>query len=140
MEKIFKAMVAAQRAKYRFETTKGYVNMEDLWSLSRSILKDVYNELNSEYTELTKGRSVLDDDDDDVINVKQKAKETELDNKMTIVKYIFDTKKSEEKERKNEAAKKIEKAKLMDLLAKKQDAALENLSEEEILKRINELS
>ena len=52
----------------------------------------------------------------------------------------FDTKKFEEKERKNEAAKKIEKAKLMDLLAKKQDAALENLSEEEILKRINELS
>lgn len=60
--------------------------------------------------------------------------------KFDIVLRVLETKKSEAKDKKNEKAIKAEKDKILYIIAKKQAEALESLSEEELKKKLLELS
>lgn len=62
-----------------------------------------------------------------------------MDTKIEIVKYIFQVKQEEENLRLQAKEIKEKKQKLMEILSKKQDASLENMSEEEIKKMLSEL-
>lgn len=64
-------------------------------------------------------------------------KNDELELKFNIVKEIISTKMREKADK--EVAKAAEKARLIELLAKKRSEKLESLSEEELMKRLAEL-
>ena len=119
----------ATRLKLRFETSRGVLTTEDLWDLPLQELNTIAKSLNKTL------KSIEEEDFLEEINNEDKITKMQFD----IVKHILDTKKDESNAMKDAAAKKIEKEKLLAILAKKQDSCLENLSEAELKKKINKL-
>jgi len=115
----------AIRNKIRF-TYKGQLSVEDLWDLSQAELNDVYAPLKAQLDQAEQG-SLLGD--------KPKSLDT-IKNKIEILKYIATIKKEEADKREVAAEKRRQKAKLLELLERKQNAKLEASSEEEILSLI----
>ena len=62
-----------------------------------------------------------------------------LETKLEVVKHVIAIRLAEDQAAKAAAAKKLEKEKLLAVLGRKQDAVLENLTEAELLARINNL-
>lgn len=125
MEKIFEA---ATRNKYRY-LYKGLISTEDLWDLTPEQLDSVYKALNKEAK--TQGEDSLMDNG---------SVSEETQNKIEIVKYIFAVKREEERARKTEAENREKKKHIMDILAEKQDASLRNMSEEDLVKMLDNLA
>ena len=118
----------ATREKYRFPY-KGQISVEDLWDLSPVQLDTVYKTLSA-----SKKNSTADS----LIAARTPEDDT-LENKLEIVRYIFETKKREADERKEAAAKAERKRHLTEILARKEDAALEGMSADDLRKMIEEL-
>ena len=119
---------AASKNKYRYPY-KGMITTEDLWDLTQAQLDMVYKALNKGVSEAQVSslmRKVTDVD-------------AELLNKIEIVKYIFNAKEAEAEARKNDAAKHAKKQRILDILAQKQEDALQNMSEDELKKMLDEL-
>ena len=114
--------------KFRFPF-RGMITVEDLWDLNLEQLDSVYKALN---------KDVQKSQEDSLLNTTAIGN-AELNAKIEIVKYIFQVKKDEEVERKVAADNAIKKRRLMEALAKKQDNALENMTEEELLAALAEL-
>lgn len=120
----------ATRMKMRFGTVKGLLSVEDLWDLSLSDLNKIAKDLN---------KQIKSADEEDFLKVTSKEDErTKL--AFEIVLYILNTLKDEKEARDNMAKKKKEKEKLLSILERKQEESLENLSEEELRKKIEELA
>jgi preprotein translocase subunit SecA len=117
----------ATRAGLRFEY-RGSISVEDLWELHLQALNEIYKGLKSQ----AKNR------EDGLIEVRSVA-DGVLDLKMEIVKHIFDIKVAEREESKAKADRKERKAKLLEVLAKKQDQALDSLPVDQLEKMINDL-
>lgn len=115
----------AVRNQYRFNF-KGSISVEDLYQLSVQELDLVFKALSKE---------LKANDEESLLNTKTSA-DTVLENKIAIVKHIVAVKLAEEEERKNAQANKAEQQRLLELIAKKQNEALENLSEEELQQRL----
>jgi hypothetical protein len=116
----------ASRMKLRYQTNRGVISVEDLWDLSLESLDAIAISLNKKLKE-SQTESFI----------KTKTKDTtELELKFNIVKHIIDVKLSEAEARKNAAEKRAKKQKLMDLIAKKQDAELEGKSVDELMKEL----
>lgn len=111
----------AVRNKYRFPY-KGMISVEDLWDLSLTSLDSVYKTLNSEKKQ---------SEEDSLMSTKDE-KTTELQNKIDIVKYIYSEKVAEREKKKMETENRAKKQRIMEILANKQNAALENMSEDEL--------
>lgn len=62
-----------------------------------------------------------------------------MENKIAIIKYVVNVKQDEAAEKLLEREKKQQKQKIMNLIAKKQDETLENMSQKELLKKLSEL-
>ena len=119
---------AASKNKYRYPY-KGMITTEDLWDLTQAQLDMVYKALNKGVSEAQVSslmRKVTDVD-------------AELLNKIEIVKYIFNTKEEEAEARKNDAAKHAKKQRILDILAQKQEDALQSMSEDDLKKMLDEL-
>lgn len=119
----------ASRLKLRWETNKGCLSDEDLWDLPLEDLNDLAKFLN---------RNIKESKETDFL------KETSTEDTVTklqfdIVLHVLNTKKSEADERKHAAVRKEKKEKLLAILAKKQDSALEDMSEDDIKKMLEEL-
>lgn len=124
-----KLFETATRNKMRFPF-RGMISVEDLWDLSLTNLDSVFKTLNAE-AKKSKEESLLE--------TKSKENE-ELSNKIEIVKYIVNIK-LEEKKTKENARKNAEmKKRLLEIKAKRQDAALENMSDEDLDKMLAELN
>ena len=119
---------AASKNKYRYPY-KGMITTEDLWDLTPAQLDIVYKALNKGVSEAQ------------VSSLMHKVTEVdaELLNKIEIVKYIFNAKEAEAEARKNDAAKHAKKQRILDILAQKQEDALQNMSEDELKKMLDEL-
>lgn len=118
----------AVRNKFRFPF-KGMISVEDLWDLSVQNLDVVFKTLNAQVKQASE-ESLL----------YEKDKETEIiEQKITIVKHIVSVKLAEEARRQNAAKRREEKEKLMALIAKKEDAALETRSIDELKKILADL-
>lgn len=118
----------AARLKLRF-SYKGQISVEDLWDLGVEELDAIYKSLNSRYKAAK---------EDSLLATKSSADEaTELG--IAIVKHVVEVKLAEALEKKNLKAKLAEKQKLMGILAVKEDAALQNLSAEELRAKIDAL-
>lgn len=118
----------AVKEKYRFNY-RGVITVEDLWDLSVKSLDVIFKDLNSQ-AKKTNEESLLSVRDN---------KDTELENKIEIVKYIVKEKLEEQTAKTIEKEKREQKQKIMEILATKQEQSLQNKSEEELLKMLEEL-
>lgn len=118
----------AVRNKVRFQF-KGLLTAEDLWDLSLTSLDSIYKALNKE-KKATEEESLLE---------TKSAADQELEVKIEIVKHVVSVKLEEKAAREQAAENKKQKQKIMEIMAKRQDSALENMSDEELAKKLAEL-
>jgi len=118
----------ATRMKLRFNF-KGQITVEDLWELRLVELDNIFKALNSQ-AKTQKEESLLD---------RKTKEDEELDLKMKIIRHVVETKQQERKERLDANAKAEKKKKLLGIIAEKQDAALRDMSVEDLTKLVDEL-
>lgn len=111
---------AAIRNKYRFPY-KGMITIEDLWDLNFAALDNIYKALSAEKKQ---------DSEDSLITPA--VANTEIENKIAIVKYVYEVKKAEADARKLASENRKKKERIMEIIANRQDAALQNMSDDEL--------
>lgn len=121
--------INATRENYQFPF-RGMINVIDLWDLSLTNLDSVFKTLNAE---------VKKSEEESLLNTKSKEDE-EISNKIEIVKYIVGVKLDEKKKREDAKKNAEMRQRLLEIKAKRQDAALENMSDEDLDKALAELS
>lgn len=122
----------ASQFKFRYPY-KGLITTEDLWDLKADQLDMVYKTLNKELNSI---------EEEGLIQTKSAAegvKANDLKNKMAIVKYIFISKQQAAELDRIAAENAMKRKRIMDILAQKQENALQNMSEEDLMKMLNEL-
>ena len=120
--------INATRNNYQFPF-KGMINVIDLWDLSLTNLDSVFKTLNAEVKKF---------EEESLLNTKSKEDE-EILNKIEIVKYIVSVKLDEKKKREDAKKNAEMRQRLLEIKAKRQDAALENMSDEDLDKALAEL-
>lgn len=120
--------INATRNNYQFPF-RGMINVIDLWDLSLTNLDSVFKTLNAEAKK---------SEEESLLNTKSKEDE-EISNKIEIVKYIVSVKLDEKKKREDAKKNAEMRQRLLEIKAKRQDAALENMSDEELDKALAEL-
>lgn len=108
---------------------KGLISTEDLYALSVSDLDTIYKTLKREAKRNGEESLLATKSNDDVA----------LDTKIEIVKHIVEKKLAQVEARKTAAANKAKKEKILSILEEKQDAALKNMSEEDLRKMLETL-
>lgn len=122
----------ATRNKLRFASTKGELSVEQLWDVPlRST--DGFN-LNA--IAKAANKVVKDLSEENFVETKRTAAHTKAERVLELVKFVIETKLTEEAAAEQRAKNKAEKAKLLEILAEKQDGKLSNLSEAELKRRI----
>lgn len=120
--------INATRNNYQFPF-RGMINVIDLWDLSLTNLDSVFKTLNAE---------VKKSEEESLLNTKSREDE-EISNKIEIVKYIVSVKLDEKKKREDAKKNAEMRQRLLEIKAKRQDAALENMSDEDLDKALAEL-
>ena len=121
--------INATRNNYQFPF-RGMISVIDLWDLSLTNLDSVFKTLNAEAKK---------SEEESLLNTKSKEDE-EISNKIEIVKYIVSVKLDEKKKREDAKKNAEMRQRLLEIKAKRQDAALENMSDEDLDKALAELS
>lgn len=119
----------ASRLKLRFQTSKGNITVEDLWDLPLQSLDKIAVKLDEELSKTPKKSFIQEVNPENTI----------IELKFNIVKDIIDTKLQEKAEQENAQARQAERQKLLEILYKKENESLENLSIEEIKQRLSQL-
>jgi len=119
----------ATRNRYRFNY-KGVMTVEDLWSLRVEDLDAIFKMLN---------RQKKTSDEDSLLATKS-AEDQDLANKIDIVRYIVSVKLAEAADRVSAAEKKAQRDKILEIVAKKKDKALEDMGIEDLMKKLEELN
>ena len=105
----------ATRLRLRFETSRGNLNVEDLWRLPLVELDKLAIALNKQLKESSEESFI-----------KAKSKDNKLlELRFDIVKHIIETLLSEDEEKKKAADKRAKREQLLDLIAKKKNQELE---------------
>lgn len=120
--------INATRNNYQFPF-RGMINVIDLWDLSLTNLDSVFKTLNAEAKK---------SEEESLLNTKSKEDE-EISNKIEIVKYIVGVKLDEKKKREDAKKNAEMRQRLLEIKAKRQDAALENMSDEDLDKALAKL-
>ena len=125
----------ATQEKFRYPSTKGLLTTEQLWELpltakSGFSLDDVAKAVNAELKAIAT---------ESFVATETNPVKATLETKLEVVKHVIAIRLAEDQAAKAAAAKKLEKEKLLAVLGRKQDAVLENLTEAELLARINNL-
>lgn len=118
----------ATRHKFRFPY-RGMVSTEDLWDINVEGLDTIYKQLNSQ---------VKQANEESLLN-KRTAEDEVLNTQIEIVKHIVEIKLTEEEARKQAKAKKAQKQKILEIIADKQDAALQGKSVAELTAMLDQL-
>lgn len=121
--------VMATRRKFRFPF-KGMVSVEDLWDLSVKNLDTIFKALKAEARQAN---------EESLLTTKSVA-DTELDAKIEIIKYIVMVKQEEAANREQLAANREQMRRIDEIIAAKQDQALQGKSIEELLALRNSLA
>jgi len=119
----------ATRIKMRFNTEFGLINTEDLWDLKLKDLNKIAKDLNKELK--TSG-------EEDFLEEKSQE-DRDLKDAFDIVLHILNTKKDENKKKKEAAVIKAKKEKIREIISKKKDESLEGKSIEELEKELLDL-
>ena len=121
--------VVAARKKFRFDSTKGQLQVEDLYDSSLLALDAIAITLDEKIQKAGRKSFVA----------KKSVSTGDDESKLEIVKFVIETKQAEEDARKTKAADESQKTFLKDLLQKKNMEKLESLSPEEIQKQLDQL-
>ncbi len=126
----------ATRIGLRFPSPKGSLSVEDLWQLplqskSGPDLDTIARTANSSLRAVS---------EESFVSTRTDPKKSTYELQLEIAKHIIAVKQTENAEAAAKVEKAQKKAKLLEVLARKQDAALEQLSPEELVKQIEELS
>ena len=125
-------ILKAARNKFRFNSSKGLLTFEQLWDVpltsknSSFSLDDIAKEI---YKDVKEGEEVS------FVNTRS-VKSTEASDRLELVKYVTSVRKAEIEAREDQMKKQEEKKKIMEILERKKDASLENLSEEQLMARL----
>jgi hypothetical protein len=126
----------ATRQKLRFASTRGDLTVEQLWDVPlRS--KDDFN-LNA--VAKAASQALKDATEESFVETTRTALHLKLEATLQVVKHVIEVGLNEEAAAKKRAENKIEREKLLGILAEKQDGKLSALSENELKKRIQALS
>ena len=124
----------ATRNKLRFASTRGELTAEQLWDVPlRSKNGDDFN-LNSIAKAASKAWKDLSEES--FVESAKTPEHTRREMALEVIKHVIEAKLSEESIAEKSAANKLEKEKLLKILAEKQDGKLSELSEKELQKRI----
>lgn len=120
----------ASRLCLRFQTSKGPLSVEQLWSLS---MKDLANSIKA-VNEVLKKES-----GDELSFLSETTEVVDVENSLrfAILKDVYVTKKSEMENARDEAKRKEERQKIMGIIARKQENALEEMSIEDLTKMLD---
>lgn len=122
--------VTASELKFRYPY-KGLITTEDLWDLNLEQLDTIYKTLNKE---------VKVAQEDSLLATECNEKDNSLvEMKIDIVKYIFNEKVEAARKREAEVINAENKRRILEALAKKQDEFLNNMSEEELIAKLEEI-
>jgi hypothetical protein len=120
---INQVFILATRNKYRFPY-KGLISVEDLWDLSPEALDAVYKEINA---------ALKTHSEESLIAREPETKATVmLKNMKAIVSYIFEFKETERLNREAEKTNAVQRQRILEALADKEDEALRNMSPDEL--------
>lgn len=117
--------IEATKKNYQFPF-RGMINVIDLWELPVTSLDLVFKSLNADYKK---------SEEESLLSAQTKESE-ELSEKIEIVKYIVNEKLAEKKAKEDAKKNREMKQRLLEIKAKRQDAALEGLSDAELDKMI----
>lgn len=118
----------ATKNKFRFPY-KGLISVEDLWDLNRNQLDSIYKALNKEVKQVQEESLMTTKSDEDA----------EVLTKIEIVKHIFKVKEQESEAHMVASENAEKKRRILEIIAQKQDASLQNMSEEELRKMLAEI-
>lgn len=117
--------IEATKKNYQFPF-RGMINVIDLWELPVTSLDLVFKSLNADYKK---------SEEESLLSAQTKESE-ELSEKIELVKYIVNEKLAEKKAKEDAKKNREMKQRLLEIKAKRQDAALEGLSDAELDKMI----
>jgi uncharacterized protein (UPF0305 family) len=123
----------ASRLKLRFETAKGALGVEDLWDLP---LRENGASLNS--LAKTLNRKIKDEGEEDFVSPSTRAN-TILELQFDLVKHVIEIRLAEVEAAARLQEKREKKQKLLEIISRKQDAALEQAPVEDLEKMLAEL-
>lgn len=119
----------ATRKGLRFDIPQGYCSVEDLWDCTLKDLNTLAIKLNKVVKE--------DEEEDFLKEIPKPLTTTKLE--FDVVLHILEVKKAEKQARLDAKENKANKDKLLAALARKEDEAIDNMSEEDIKKAIEAL-
>lgn len=123
----------ASKKKLRFNTNRGVLSVEQLWDLP----KDEIRQLVIKSREAVKKSSgEVNDSELSFLDTPVKAKATDDELRFEILKDIYITKKSAEEKAQKKAEARANNKKILELIARKQDEALEKKSIKDLEKML----
>ena len=123
----------ASKKKLRFSTNRGVLSVEQLWDLPKEEIRELVIKAR-EVAQKSSGE--IKDTELSFLDSPAKTKATDDDLRFEILKDIYLTKKSAEEKAQKKAEVKRNNQKLLDLIARKQDEALEKKSIKELEKML----
>jgi hypothetical protein len=125
----------ATRNKLRFASSRGLLTVEQLWDVPlRSS-----DEFNLNAVARLASKAWKDVSEDSFVETAKTPEHARLETALEVVKYVINAKLFDEAAAKKRAENKLQKDKLVQILAEKQDGKLAALPEKELLRRINAL-
>ena len=115
----------AAKKKLRFSTNRGVLSVEQLWDLSREEIRHLVIVARNI---AKKSSGEINDSELSFLDSPAKAKATDDELRFEILKDIYLTKKTAEEKAQKRAEIKENNKKILDLIARKQDEALEKKS------------
>lgn len=126
----------ATRLKLRFSSPQGLLSVEDLWDLPLTSNRNTLANLNSIAKDVSK--QLKAEGEEDFVNPKSGADEV-LQLKLDVVKHVIQIRQAENEAAKAVADRKEKKARLLELIQRKQDQALEGKPLEELQEMLSSL-
>lgn len=119
----------ASRCKLRFQSKAGFITTEDLWDLSLKSLDEIAVGVNEKIAATEKSSFLT----------PKTNPSKELTLALNILVHIITVKQEEARLTREAAEKRAKKAKLLELIEKKKDSALEGMSVEDLMKEVEAL-
>ena len=132
MENLF---LQATREKFRFQSNKGDLSVEQLWDLPLTSRTG----FDLDTVAKTVNADLKASNEESFVNVNNNPAVSRLQAKLEVVKAIIEVKLAQAEATKKHAEKVAERQRLMEVLHSKKDQELQGLSVEEIERRLSQL-
>ena len=119
----------ASRKKLRIQTNRGMLSVEQLWDLSKEDIGELAKSIRKRINDQ---KGVTGDSELDFLKPSAQTEETIDELTFRILKDIYQTKQAEEDKAHRRATARENNRKILELIAKKQDEALEGKTIEEL--------